>query len=200
VVAFSVPLALRHYGDTYTDYTASALPDRLALESATLTGRTVELDERISAILNTEDITYRRYQGRHPEPWVDALIVFSLTVRNAVHPPQVCLQGGGQFVVERHVRAVDVPEVGEVRFTELITQKGNDYACHWFVYRYGKQYTPNYFHQQARVFFTGLFTGKSSGALIRLSTGFEPGESTQARQRLKRTAERAMPKLHHALP
>lgn len=185
---------------TWTGQVASgAVPAELTVDGHLLHSYDMELDELTLTILETRDYIYRRYV-RAGAPPTDFCMVFSEDNRKGTHPPDLCLEGGGQDIVARGdvvIEGVEGP--GTIRCRELVVQHGGARTYHLYTYRCGDRYTPSFWEQQLTIFLNGLLSRNTSGALIRVSTPIER-DVDEARQRAKVLLSAAVPYLERALP
>ena len=185
---------------TWTGHMArGALPAELSVDGRRLQSYDMEMDEQTMTILETRDYLFRRYV-RAGAPPTDFCIVFSEDNRKGTHPPDLCLEGGGQDIIAKADRTLDgVEGRGRVACRELIVQSGRQNYYHLYTYRCGNAYTPSFWEQQLSIFLNGLFNDNASGALIRVSTPVI-GNVDAARQRAERLLAVAVPYLDRNLP
>jgi len=182
-----------------------AVPMAVTLGSAPFSAFDFELDAKTLAILETNDYACRRYTDttRNSRTF-DLLIVFSPDNRKGTHPPEVCLTGAGEEVVEKRLQDVPVQRVGDVEFRELITQRGANYSYHLYTYKCGNSYTPGFFTQQVRIFLNGLLRRNAAGALIHITVPIQlprTDEGTEeARQLALASAKALMQPIDEKLP
>jgi len=176
-----------------------ALPAELSVDGRNLQSYDMEMDEQTLTILETRDYLFRRYV-RAGAPPTDFCIVFSEDNRKGTHPPDLCLEGGGQDIIAKADRTLDgVEGRGCIPCRELIVQSGRRNYYHLYTYRCGDTYTPSFWEQQLSIFLNGLFNGNASGALIRVSTPIID-DVDAARQRAGRLLAVAVPYLDRNLP
>jgi EpsI family protein len=160
------------------------LPEDIEWRGRQLHGFPMELDDRTLMILETRDYVYRRYAGQGL-PTLDACVVFSEDNRKGTHPPDLCLEGGGQEIVwKQTVKVVRGAGTEHVNCRELIVQRGPYSVYFLYTYRCGDSYTSSFWGQQATILLNGLLNRDASGALIRVSTPLEPDRDA-ARARAK---------------
>ncbi|MBN2209956.1 MAG: exosortase, partial [Sedimentisphaerales bacterium] len=73
----------------------NVLPNQVQLMGCEWFGYDLELDKKSLIVLETEDAIYRSYVCPY-QPEVDFCVVFSQDNRKGTHPPDLCLEGGGQ--------------------------------------------------------------------------------------------------------
>jgi len=176
-----------------------ALPERLRVDGQTLVGYDMEMDERTLTILETRDYLLRRYV-RPGSPPVDFCMVFSEDNRKGTHPPDLCLEGGGQDIVAKADLLVEVGDgLDPIPCRELLVQDGARRTYFIYTYRCGDAYTASFWRQQMTIFLNGLLSRNASGALIRVSTPVERNLG-EARRRSVRLLRAAVPLLNRNLP
>jgi len=185
---------------TWTGRVASgAVPEELTVDGHLLHSYDMELDELTLTILETRDYVYKRYV-RAGAPPTDFCMIFSEDNRKGTHPPDLCLEGGGQDIVARGDVAIEgVKGAGTIRCRELVVQHGGVRYYHLYTYRFGDRYTPSFWEQQLSIFLNSLLNRNASGALIRVSTPIER-DVDEARRRAKVLLSAAVPYLERALP
>ena len=166
--------------------------------------RTRELDEQTLVILEYPTYLIRQYRPADDfRPEVEYCVIFSKDNRKGVHPPDLCLEGGGQNITAKDRVKLDVKGIGDVWCRELVVQSHRRQTYFLYTYKCGSKYTTSFWVQQGTIFLNGLLARNASGGLIRVSTTVEPSGSDdldQARQRAKGILKGALPKLHRALP
>ncbi len=174
-----------------------AVPRELTIDGHHLQSYDMEMDEQTLTILETRDYLFRRYV-RTGAPPTDFCIVFSEDNRKGTHPPDLCLEGGGQNIIAKgHVALDGVPGHSTIPCHELIVQSGNQRHYYLYTYRCGDVYTPSFWEQQLRIFLNGLLGRNGSGALIRVSTSI--GRSVEdSRRRATRLLAAAVPHIDRA--
>lgn len=176
-----------------------ALPATIDIAGRAWTGRDLVMDENTLAILETRDYLYRRYTADGENP-VDFCIIFSRDNRKGTHPPDLCLEGGGQDIVEkRDVVVHGVAGRGDLACRALVVHSGARAEYFLYVYKCGSSYTPSFWTQQAVIFTNGLLSRNASGALIRVSTPVA-GDVEAANRRSMQMLGSAIPYLDAALP
>ncbi len=165
----------------------------------TFQGQDQDLDEKTLIILENPDYLFRRFRSNKGTP-MDLLIVFSANNRKGTHPPEVCIEGGGDRIIEKEVRSVDIPSVGPISMRQLLTQRADETTSFLYAYKSGDHYTHSFFGQQFWIFVNGITSRNASGALIRLSTPTQRGREEEARQLLVATAKRLVPQIDQHLP
>ncbi|HUU10188.1 MAG TPA: EpsI family protein [Phycisphaerae bacterium] len=176
-----------------------ALPAEMDVDGKRLTSYDLEMDEATLTILETRDYLRRRYVVAGAPP-LDFCIIFSEDNRKGTHPPDLCLEGGGQEIIATgDVAIAGVEGRGTVPCREIILQSGTSRLYFLYTYRCGDTYTRSFWMQQLTILANGLLSRNASGALIRVSTPVGR-DVDEARQRCMRFLGAAIPHLDRALP
>jgi len=175
-----------------------AMPGEIDLAGTRLVGCDMDIDEGTLTILETRDYLYRRYQGAGAAP-IDFCIVFSQDNRKGTHPPDLCLEGGGDGITAKaDVVIPAVPGQGDVSCRELVVNSRAGTQYYLYTYKCGERYTSSFWSQQLSIFANGLIDRKSSGALVRVSTTVGASIS-ESRARCVQMMSTAIPYLDVAL-
>jgi EpsI family protein len=163
----------------------------------------LKLTQREMEILEYPIYLYRQFRSAGSDQPVDVLIVFSANNRKAVHPPDICIKGSGFTVVQKNLRWVPLPGHAPIPMRELLAEQGGGGALFLYVYKCGDRYTPDFFWQQAIVFWNGLaghFYGSDpAGALIRITVPLGGADPRQARDLALAMAGVLMPQIDREL-
>jgi EpsI family protein len=200
LVAIGTLVLVRNVPSIWNQRMASkALPATMEMGGYRWQATDLEMDEQTLAILETRDYLYRRYRTPGQVP-VDFCIIFSQDNRKGTHPPDICLEGGGGDIIDKHeVTLRDVGERGDVDCRALVVQSGSRRDYFLYVYKSGRSYTPSFWKQQFAIFANGLLSRNASGALIRVSTPV--GDDLEAAgKRSMMMLSAAIPYLDAALP
>ena len=181
-----------------------AVPRVLTVGGRQWTGYDFPLDENTLTILETPDYVCRQYAAVG-EPDVEFTAIFSRDNRKGIHPPDLCLAGGGSGIVGKgEVLVARVDGRGGIDCRELITQAGSRKQYFLYFYKCGDAYTASFWKQQWVILWNGLLDRNAAGALIRVSTAV-PGNGDDndiaSARRLSTAFVRAIiPHLDRALP
>lgn len=176
------------------------VPKTLNIDGVTFTSEDLELDELTLIILETPEYLLRRYIGPNQRRYVDLLIVFSANNRKGTHPPDVCIEGGGNQIIAKDFQTVDVDQVGPVRLRELVSQRGTSLSYFLYTYKSGGHYTPSFFSQQFWIFMNGLTMQNTGGALIRFSAYTRTRDIEHAKKLTLAAAEALLPEVDKGVP
>lgn len=168
--------------------------------STAFIGCDVPLDASTRRVLATEDCLLRRYADAAGAEPVELLVVYSRTGRQAVHPPEVCLEGVGHEIVAKGEAHASMAAGPAVTMRQLQTRRGGRQSCHLYVYKAGPTWTTSFVRQQAQSVWAGL-TGRPVGvALVRVSAEATDGDLAAAQQRAEAVAAAVLGALAEALP
>ena len=145
-------------------------------------GEEIEVDQRTYDILETPMVIIRRYQKNGKEVYFAG--IFSSKKRKAIHPPEICLTGGG---VAAQKKIIDL-KIGEKIYpTNKLEILGGEDAPYreavFYWYRAGDNLYTNFYAQQMYYSWTQIIRRpiKSSDvALLRISVVGERGESSES--------------------
>jgi len=176
-----------------------AMPASLDMDGRRWHSYDLTMDERTLTILETTDYLNRRYVAPGSAP-LDFCVIFSRDNRKGTHPPDLCLEGGGQDIIaKRDVLLRNIAGRGDVLCRSLLVQSGLRRDYFLYVYKCGNEYTPSFWKQQFVIFTNGLLGRNASGALIRVSTPVTDNEEAASR-RSTMLLSAAIPYLDRALP
>ena len=184
---------------TITEVARRAVASSLSIAGEEYTGRDLDLDEKTLSILETRDYLYRYFTSMSRSTPVELLIVCSQDNRKGTHPPEVCLKGGGDEVLESRIRQVPLPGRGDLPMRELITQRRDRLYYHLYIYKCGTAYTSSFFGQQFRIFVNGLLSRNAPGALVRITVPVAQNDVISARALAMAAAEELMPQIDRGL-
>jgi len=131
---------------------------------------------------------------------LDFCVIFRQDSGKGTHPPDLCLEVGGQDIIRKYdVVLPNVEGRGDVVGRALVVQAGAARTYFLYVYKCGREYTPSFWRQQFVIFAHGLLSRNASGALVRVSTPVAGGVE-DAEQRCAMMLRTAIPYLDRALP
>ena len=184
-----------------------SLPTEVMLEDTTYKSVDLALEDKVLAILETDDYVYRRFTqaagaGGSGGQGFDLLIVFSKNNRRGTHSPELCIQGSGEKIVSKGPVSLGNALGGSEPFgmREVVSQDGRDMVYYLYVFKTGDSYTTNYTKQQASILINGLLRREAVGALIRLTVSVQNEDLEGARELAREAAERLMPIIDQKLP
>jgi len=176
-----------------------ALPQQLSVAGAKWPGEDLELSQQEMDILETRDALVRQF--RSAGTFVEISIIFSEDNRKGTHPPDLCLEGGGQDIVSKqNLEVTGVQNRGSVSCRELVTRQGQASMYYLYTYKCGREYTDSFYRQQWVVLLNGLLARNASGALIRVRTPVYGNDIVGARRRAVAFMQAGIPHIDTNLP
>ncbi len=130
----------------------------------------LKLKEYVYKILGSKNVLSRKYSLDNNSQELFLTIVASDNDRRVVHPPEVCLKGGGEKVIEKKVIAIDGIKVNQLLLAGRPNQKV------WYWYALGPEFTVNYYWHQLKGLFYRIINRPRRAYLIRI-VFFEGQES-----------------------
>jgi len=172
-----------------------AIPRELEGQSRWISDGEYELSDRAVQILRTNDYLLRSYVGKAGAGRVELCIVFAKDNRTAIHPPEVCLQGGGSRITgkQHHTITLDGSPGSAIDLMELAVESGGELRLYWYTYKVGDHFTVSFAKQQWLIWWNGLLRRAAGGALIRLSAAVDRGDVSDARLRLRHFSQAVFP-------
>lgn len=188
---------------------AEVLPREIELSRATYGSSGLELEDKVLAILETDDYVYRRFTAESGgnaggNPSFDLLIVFSKNNRRGTHSPELCIQGSGERILSKGPVSIDAGDaIADGRpfgMREVVSQDSRRTVYYLYVFKSGDAYTTNYTLQQATILLHGLLQRESAGALIRITVPVQDDDLESARRLAHEAAAKLMPVIDENLP
>jgi EpsI family protein len=182
------------------------LPRTIEMSRATYGSSELELEDKVLAILETDDYVYRRFtaESGRDNPNFDLLIVFSKNNRRGTHSPELCIQGSGERILSKGPVDIDAGDAiadGEpLGMREVVSQDSRRTVYYLYVFKSGDSYTTNYTLQQATILLHGLLQRDSAGALIRITVPVVDDDLEGARTLAQEAATKLMPVIDENLP
>ncbi len=177
-----------------------AIPQTVQIADTHYDSAELNLQDKVLAILETDDYIYRRFTADRGGAGFDLLIVFSKNNRRGTHSPELCIQGNGEKIVSKGQVTVDAARETPLAMREVVSQAGRRTVYYLYVFKCGDTYTTNYTLQQATILLNGLLHRDAGGALIRFTVNV-PGQNVDAARELaQQAAARLMPVIDQKLP
>lgn len=154
------------------------------------TAQDVTVSEHDYEILETRNLILRDYQNKKGE-LVSIFVIYSETNRRVCHPPVVCLIGSGAEVTTAVKETL--PVSGRSLPVNRLTVRGGSHqqlVLYW--YMMGKEFTDDYFTQQARWVVKQAMGKGVGGAMVRIMTPLS-GSEEEALGRAKRFIQEFVP-------
>ncbi len=121
----------------------------------------LSLKEYVFKLLGTKNVLSRVYRKDGNEVFLS--IVMSDTDRRAIHPPEVCLKGGGNKVMWEKVSKRCGIKVNELMLNNAIGQQRV-----WYWYAVGNNFYTSYYVYQIQFLLNRLLGKNRKGYLIRI--------------------------------
>ena len=182
------------------------IPQSIQINGQQFTGTDHELDSGTLAILETSDYVCRSFSSGDRQAVVDVIWIFSANNRKGIHPPEVCLEGGGNQIVHKnevHVSGTSnsrLHSIPAIRMRELVTQRGIQKTFHLYTYKAGDVYTPDFLQQQASIFLNGFLSRNTAGGLLRISVQVDRENMKHARESAMNFARELIPHIEKHWP
>lgn len=178
----------------------SSLDARIAnipMQMGEYTGTDIELEEKVYAILETENIVMRSYVKK-TQPPILFYLIFSKATHKSSDPPENCLQGDGCSVLNKE--KVNIPIVIDgnnfsLQANKLIARKTNENNLYLYWFLAGDQFQDSYFKQRIKLISAFFKRKPLSGGQIRISISIENNDETQALTRLESFTQEIIPHL-----
>jgi EpsI family protein len=167
VVGILVITTVIALGGYFTDWTAKGNEAQVSvfpLKFGEWEGKNYPVDKRTYEILETHNLFIRDYKNTHGDSII-LYVVYSKDNRKALHPPEICITGGGLEILEK----TPVQVTSKIRAVKLLTEEKErrELVVYWF--KAGELSTDVYIKQQLKTVFDHLMGKQTSGAMIRVS-------------------------------
>jgi len=159
------------------------------------------LDPGIERVLRADDYMVRLYEAPASDAWVELFAAWYVDQsRGGTHSPEVCLPAGGWEIAS--LRQIDAPGAdGMFTLNRALIQKGLERMLVYYWYDQQGLRTASSFRSRFILTLAKLKTGRSDGALVRLTTPIRVGETeADAEARLQALLKAADGPLAQALP
>lgn len=186
---------------------AEVFPPRAPLQSfpralGSWTGTDVALDSDTLQVLGPGDFLLRIYQ-KDQEPQLDLFVAYFPSQRagDTIHSPQHCLPGSGWMPIENERITLSMPGHAAFPVNRYVIRKGDArrIVLYWY-WAHDRGIASEYWAKFYLVA-DSLRMNRSDGALVRITTGMYPGESSDAaQQRLLPFTRSVLPILDDYIP
>jgi EpsI family protein len=178
----------------------SAFPEQLGAWE----GTDVPIDKDVLSVLGPGDFLLRVYQNdEQPQPYIDLFIAYFASQRagDTIHSPKNCLPGAGWAPVENARITLTLPGHAPFPATRYIIAKGEarEIVLYWY-WAHDRGVASEYW---AKFFLVSdsIKMNRSDGALVRVTTQMNPGETPEAaQQRLLPVTSQIVPLLDSYIP
>jgi exosortase D (VPLPA-CTERM-specific) len=185
-----------------------SLPPRQPLSTLPIqfdkwSGRDIPLDDETVKILGHGEFLQRDYEtDRDQEPEVELFAAYYPTQKfgDSIHAPLHCVIGAGYTPVQREVALLNGPR-GAFAVNRWVAVKGLERSLILYWYQaHGREVTSEYWEKYYLIS-DSIHLHRSDGALIRLSTAMNKGESPDAAQaRIMQLGNQVIPLLDNSIP
>jgi EpsI family protein len=170
---------------------ARMLPEEMTVDGVEFVSYGVPVSRVDLLVLETQDYFYRKYiDYTGGDRSVDFFVIYSKDNRKGTHPPDVCIEGGGNQIFSKRDIEVTTADGRRVPCRELLVRRqvpgmrGEVVFCFLYTYKCGDTFTRSFWWQQFVIFRNGLLNRDASGALVRVSTRIAgPGDKALAEGR-----------------
>lgn len=188
---------------------SEVFPPRLPLQSfpaqiGNWEGTNVPIDKDVLAVLGPGDFLLRVYQNQQqPQPYVDLFIAYFASQRtgDTIHSPKNCLPGAGWTPVENTRVTLNLPGHAPFPANRYVIAKGDsrDIVLYWY-WAHDRGVASEYWAKFYLVT-DSIKMNRSDGALVRVTTPMNPGETPDAaQQRILPLASSILPMLDSYIP
>ncbi|MBI4846013.1 MAG: EpsI family protein [Candidatus Omnitrophica bacterium] len=146
----------------------------------------IKLDDKVYAILETDQVIMRRYEKQDAAPII-FYFVFSPNRARASDPPEVCLIGEGNMIQEKTTTGLIIASEGKdfkLRVNKLIVEKDGRKELVLYWYYAGSEVTHDYFRHQAKLLFKNLLFQSPGCGMVRLYIPILGGDENSAMEAL----------------
>ena len=201
IAAAAVLLQARSHSEVF--------PPRLPLQSfpqqfGAWTGTDVPLEKEVLDILGPGDFLLRFYQNQEkPQPNIGLFIAYFRSQRagDTIHSPQHCLPGAGWAPIESKHVFLSMPGHEPFPVNRYIIAKGDSrqIVLYWY-WAHDRGVASEYWAKYYLVA-DSIKMNRSDGALVRLTTAIQPGETPDAaQQRILPFSDSVLPLLNSYIP
>jgi len=185
------------------------LPPRQPLKSLPMqfgnwAGTDIPLDEDTLKILGPGEFLLRDYEDTAQRlPWIGLFLAYFPTQKmgDTIHSPSHCLPGAGWVPTEREVVTLTRPDGSVFPVNRYVVSKAGEreLVLYWFQ-AHGREVASEY-SAKYYLIADSIRLHRSDGALVRLMTPMDKGESADAAQaRIMQLGSQVLPLLDNSLP
>ncbi|HNX27511.1 MAG TPA: exosortase, partial [Phycisphaerae bacterium] len=173
----------------------SAMPMTFDVNSMRYVGYPVEIDRQTLTILENPGYLSRQYSCPDNAGDIEVTVFFSQDNRKGIHPPDLCLEGGGDSIIGKNV-----VQAGDVPCRALLFVHEEQLYYMLYTYKCGRSYTLSFWRQQLTIFLNGLLERNSTGALVRVATPVIVGDGMDKATAIRQAASRAEGMMTNIIP
>ncbi len=144
------------------------------------------LKDYVYKILGSKNVLSRRYTDKNGDV-VFLSVVVSDKDRRVVHPPEVCLKGGGKKVLGKQIK-----HIAGLKVNQLVLASHPRNTIVWYWYALGDFFTTNYYYYQLKNLIQRILSRPKRSYLFRISfeDGLQPVAKDFVIQLAKKVKER----------
>jgi exosortase D (VPLPA-CTERM-specific) len=167
-------------------------------------GTDIALDEQTLEILGPGEFLLRDYEDSTERlPWIGLFVAYFPTQKmgDTIHSPSHCLPGAGWVPTRREVVTLTKPDGSSFPVNRYVVSKAGDrqLVLYWFQ-AHGRQVASEY-SAKYYLIADSIRLHRSDGALVRLMTSMDKGESADAAQaRIMQLGNQLLPLLDNSIP
>lgn len=172
------------------------LPASLNINGAACLATWSPLPALICDTLQTDDGTQGIYTTPNARDSLLVALIISDSLRNGIHPPDLCQKGDSLFEESLSVEMADqtrIPMHGSV------VSAGEQAVYCLFTYFYGSTFTTSYSRQQAFTLLSSLSRGRSHGGVLMIAVPVRRGGVDRARVQAEGVARACLPTIQKAM-
>ncbi len=166
-------------------------------------GRDIPISPDALEVLGPGDFLARDYFNPSQREVANLFIAFFSSQRqgDTIHSPKNCLPGAGWVPTESTRIWMDGQNGRKIEVNRYLLEKEGERALVLYWYQAHGQVTPSEYAAKYRLVADAIVMNRSDGALVRIATGLEKGESSsEAEARAVRFAQAALPLLDRYIP
>jgi EpsI family protein len=166
-------------------------------------GKELQMSTEVLETLGPGDFLLRDYSSASQRRAANLFIAFFPSQRqgDTIHSPKNCLPGSGWVPVESTRIWIDGQGGHKIEVNRYLVEKGSDRAVVLYWYQAHGHVTPSEYEAKYYLVADAIRMNRSDGALVRISTLLEKGESIpEAESRTIRFAQLVEPLLYSYIP
>ena len=164
----------------------------------------IPLDQQTLDVLGAGEFLMRNYDDENDTlPGINLFVAYfpSQEMGDTIHSPDHCLPGAGWIPTQRDIVTLTAPDGTSFPANRFVISKAGDreLALYWFQ-AHGREVASEY-SAKYYLIADSIRLHRSDGALVRLMTAMNPGESPEAAQaRLMQLGSKFLPFLDQSIP
>jgi EpsI family protein len=148
-------------------------------------GQDLSISQQTLDILGAGEFLNRNFEDtQRRQPWIDLLIAYfpSQKAGDTIHTPNHCLQGEGWVPVQREVIQLRRPDGTTFPANRYVTSKSGDHQLVIYWFQAHDRGVANEYWSKYYLIADSIRLRRSDGALVRLITPIQRGETPDAAQ------------------